>query len=805
MPGNSADLRTTGNGEGEIKMCSCITSCALMMATGLLDFAEIGPEEYRPLRRELRAFHPDECHQDCKDPAVLESFEKMQEELSAWAAGHPGFDALDLQREYYGILIRNFRPVLFKESPFYFEAGVNGGWIWKCPGKDVYRLAGDVLDHGQLIPLDVKSRFEERNKQRYSLACGPLVDSIHHLPPFRTIFTKGFRGVRAEVAEAIKACPEWDKLGRKELETALVGLDAIHAIQLKFKDEAERRLAAVRGSVGNGGGSDRDLQIARLERIVEAARRCPWDPPRTFFEGLNTLWFLREILGIVDGTTNFALGRPDAWLIDFYRKELAAGTLTEGAARDLVRRFMIHADCHHDGLIPVDSYDDHEAEIPITLGGCDGGGRPFCNALTMMFLEEHKRMKLVFPKLHVRFSSGSPKEYLEKIAEEVLAGHAVFAMFNDDITIPGFAKLGLPIEAARDYVCCGCWDGNVDSYTDVDTANYMSVIRVIEETIYQDAEAMARAQVRMDPIDNCTTYEEVERIIMRNFLRFFRDTVSDYTRYGRVNAQIFPHPVYTMCLAGGVESRRDTMDGGVAFRPRVMTLAFLANAVDSMCAIRKVVFEDRFCTLKELLSAVRSNWEGARAEAIRREVLKSPYWGDNSEASNGLMKKWIDTVSDDIDGLKNDQGGPFVLACWIYREFLFWGKMTKATPDGRYDGEQLAQGFAPSELRCRSCVADVFHALSSIDHSRLFASNANLMFGGEDLTPETFAGIFRVFADTGAHLLQPNCNDVATLREAQKHPERYQHLMVKVCGFSARFIALSPEWQEEVIRRHRLR
>lgn len=766
-------------------------------AIAIGNFAEIGPEEYRPLRRELRAFHPDECHQECKDVAVLASHRRMREELEEWARSNPGYDVLDLQREYYGILVRNFKPILFKESPFYFETGVNGGWVRgeKNPGRSVYNLACGTLDCGQFIPGDVKKRVGERYKQRYSLVCGPLVDAIHHLPPFRTVFEKGFKGVREDVAAALKTCPEWDKPGRKELETALAGLDAVHALQLAFAREARERLKwAVETE-----------ERKRLLRIAEAAERCPWEPPRTFFEGLNALWFLREILGIVDGTANFALGRPDAWLVGFYRQEMCEGTLSEDGARDLVRRFMIHADCHHDGFVPVESYDDHEAEIPITLGGCDKDGKPLCNELTMMFLEEHLRMKLVFPKLHVRFSAESPKEYLEKVAGQVLAGHAVFAMFNDDIAIPGFVRHGLPLEASRDYVCCGCWDGNVDSYTDVDAANYMSVIRVLEETIYQDKDAMARAQVRLDPIDDCASYEEVERIVLRNFLRFFRDVCSDYIRYGRANVNLFPHPVYTMCLKGGVESRRDTMDGGTAFRPRVMTLAFLANAVDSMCAIRKVVFEDRFCTLKEFLAAVRANWRGDRAGAIRREVLKSPYWGDNSAASNGLMKKWIDTVSDNIDGLKNDQGGPFVLACWIYREFLYWGETTKATPDGRYDGDRLAQGFAPSEYRNQGCIGDVFNALKSLDHSRLYASNANLMFGGEGLTKEMLAAVFQVFAGTGAHLLQPNCCDVETLRDAQLHPERHQDIMVKVCGFSARFVSLSKRWQDEVIERHRLK
>lgn len=788
-------MRTRGVALVALAFAQC-GGAGLSNSPPVVDFAEIGPVDYRPLRRELRAFHPAECHGKCKSEEVLASHEKMRAEVRAYADAHSDFDALDLRREYYGSLVRHFRPVLFRESPFYFEAGVNGGWAEAHnPARVVGWICRKFYQDQSLVPKSAFDRLYERRRQCYSLCCGPFVDDEHHLPPFRTIFAKGFKGVRDDVAEALKTCPADDPHGRKELETALAGLDAIHAVQLRFAAEAEKR----------ANGLVEGEEKKRLLRIVESAQRCPWEPPRNFYEGLNTFWFMREILALVDGIDNFSIGRGDAWLIDFYRHDLRSGALTEAEVRDLVRRFMIHAECHHDGMVPVRTYNDHEAEIPLTLGGCDADGKPLCNELTMMFLEEHQKMDLVFPKLHVRFSASSPKEYLEKIASMVLGGHAVFAMFNDDAAIPMFRKMGYPLDRARDYVCTGCWDGNVDSMTDVDCANYMSVIRVIEATIHRDEAAAAKVGLRLDPIDGAKSYDEVERIIFANFLRFLRDTCADYVRYGRANAKVFPHPVYSMCLDGGIETRRDTTDGGVRFRPRVMTLAFLANAVDSLCAIRKVVFEDRFCTLDEFLAAVRANWKGERAQAIRGEVLKAPYWGDNSPASNALMRKWIDTVADNLDGLKNDQGGPFVLACWIYREFLFWGKMTKATPDGRYDGEQLAQGFAPSELRCRSCVADVFHALSSIDHSRLFASNANLMFGGEDLTPETFAGIFRVFADTGAHLLQPNCNDVATLREAQKHPERYQHLMVKVCGFSARFIALSPEWQEEVIRRHRLR
>ena len=186
--------------------------------------------------------------------------------------------------------------------------------------------------------------------------------------------------------------------------------------------------------------------------------------------------------------------------------------------------------------------------------------------------------------------------------------------------------------------------------------------------------------------------------------------------------------------------------------------------------------------------------------------------------------RWLfESVARDLDGLLNEHGSPFVLAAWIYREFLFWGMNTKATPDGRHDGDRLAQGFAPSEYRCKEGATAVINAIGTIPHELLYASNANLTFDKLGMTPTLFAAVFRltfdklgmtptlfaavfrVFAEKGAHLLQPNCNSVEELLDAQAHPERHQNLMVKVCGFSARFVSLSKRFQDEVIARHRLR
>ena len=768
----------------------------------LPDFAEVGPEAYRPLRRELRKFYPEECHERMRDPAVSNSFARIWSDVETWFAAHPEADALDVRRENYRAIRRHYLPVLFRESPFYFESGAAGGYSVRevrgacSPGNVTRHLCTRFYHDRGFVPDEEFRVLSERSRQRYSYICGPFVDQIHNMPPFKSVLENGFGGMRAKVEKALADCPAGDREGRRYLEVMLEGFDTVHHIQLAFAREANRLMRQSNNQTIE--------QLNNLRRIADAAQRCPWEPPRTFFEGLNTLWFCREVFGYVDGLSCFSLGRPDAWLIDLYRKDLAAGTLTEEEGRDLVRRFLIQAECHHNGFRPVSGSVDHEMETPLTLGGCDAKGEPVWNELTQMFLAEHRKMDVVFPKLHLRYSKDSPAAYLETVAKLVLEGHCVFAMFNDDTHVAGFLKDGYPLERARDYEGVGCWEGSVSSSTDAQFANYTSVIKPFVAAIYRDPAAERRARVTIEPFEGCASTEELKRRALRNYLSYVRDLLASYARYGRFFSKVSPRPLYSACLDGCLERRRDEFDRGLRFQPRSLTLGFLANVVDSTCAIDKVVFRDRFCTLDEFLAAVRSNWAGARGEAIRAEALKAPYWGDNSSESNGLMKWWIDSISDGLADFAADPARPNKLACLIYREFLYWGAETPATPDGRRAGDRFAQGFAPSEYRCKSSVTDVFNAIGSLDHTRLWASNANLMFDGSGLTPETLAGVFRVYAKKGAHMLQPNCTDVATLLDAQKHPERHMDIIVKVCGFSARFVSLSPQWQREVIERHRL-
>ena len=789
---------------------------AAVMASGVLSYGGTAcaaepfrAADYAEFRKELRAFYPDwgQGSQDVvRDPRQAESYEVIGRELKAWCAAHPGFDALDVRRECYLAIRRHFVPFLFRESPFYFEAGVNGGWGGKRPARLVNGFCWRFYDEQNLVPKAAFDLLRNRQRENLTLSCGPFVDDMHHVPPMRRVLKLGFGGIRAEVAEALAKCPKNDTLGRKELETALVGLDTIHEIQLKFAEEARRRLAA-RGHAGNGGGASRDPEEMRLERIAASAAHCPWEPPRTFFEGLNTLWFVREILGYMDGVNIFALGRPDAWFIDFYRKEIEAGTLTEGEARELVAKFLITADCHYDGMKTLDSYNDHEAEIPLTLGGCDAAGRAVYNELTQMFLDAHFGCDCVYPKLHVRVGTNSPKAYLEHMGRMLCRGHAVFTVFNDDRLVKQFRDEGFAPEDARDYIGCGCWNGYIDSMQDVDGANYVSIVKLLALTIHRDPKVEAACRLDLDPIDDVKSFEELRETVYNNYVRFLRSIMGEYARFGRSSGKVFPHPTYTMCMVGGTASRRDTTDGGLTGRqrPKEITLGFIGNVVDSLLAIDKVCFRDKVCSVREFLDAVRANWQGERNQKLRLLAMSAPYWGDNSDASVDLMAYFMRRTHEDVRGFSTDMGGTYKLAIFTYREFMYWGAKTKATPDGRYHGDRLAQGFSPSEFRCKEGATAVMNAIGRLPNECLYECNANLTFDGSVMTPELMGDILYVFAQKGSHLMQPNCNSVEELLDAQKHPERHQDLIVRVCGFSARFISLSKRWQDEVIARHRLK
>ena len=466
--------------------------------------------DMKPLRAEIRALLPVQNYDEPRTPELKGCVDGIQKTLEDYVAVHPDYDALELYRLFYSHIAEEAPLYIYRNSPFYYEAGINGGWFVNRPARLIQKFTHKFID--EHVPRSVLDAQEGRGNQCYFLCCGFFTDEIHHIPAFQNIIANGFKYYHDKALAEIENCT--DDCERDFLKTAAEGLEAVHRLQLRFSEMATQILA----------NEELTAQQAKFMRMIaDSAARCPWEPPQTFYEALNTLWFAREILALVDGLAVFALGHVDAWLYRFYQADIQAGRLTEEEAYDLICRFLTVADCHYDGMAPVLNHNEHELEIPITLGGCDRDGKPVFNDITRMVLRAHKEQDVVFPKLHCRFDENSPHEYLATIAEMVCDSHCVFAMFNDSHNIPALVAAGIPLEWARTYIGTGCWDGNVDSITDVDTANYISVARCLEAAIYQDAELAAAADVHFRPLDDCPDFETLLNQFYGDFIAFLRD------------------------------------------------------------------------------------------------------------------------------------------------------------------------------------------------------------------------------------------------------------------------------------------
>ena len=739
-----------------------------------------------PLYQELRTFFGARGGIKCIDTARLERSRKCREYMDQFAAYHPEADSLDLRREIYRVLRKEFLPILFPDSPFYCEMGGNGGWNCSGLGFWLYEYGRKKIDDSN---PEASRLIEEANKQRFYY--GYFVDQAHNAPPIPNILKCGFKGIYEEALATLPKCRTDQE--RRYVSCVIEGLETVKVILGKYAEAARSKLE-------QGGLNKRQHRFMTM--IAESAPVAPWEPPRTFYEALNCCWFVREIMGEVDSLRTNALGRPDAWLIDYYRRDLAAGRLTEAEAYDLVYRFLLLGDTLYDHDSKVEVYSDHENEITFSLGGCDEQGNEVFNELTELFLRVHRENDMIYPKPHCRFSAASSPAYLRLITDDILAGRGVYTLDNDDCIIPALVKDGKSLADARDYCVTGCWDLVVLGREDNHGGNYFSLVRVLEATIHDSDENLAKLCFTFKRLDDAGSFEECYAILMENVRMVMNSCLSLKTTYGRLYPDAVPNPLNSGCSSDCLQKRKDFMAGGQRYNPHAISMCGFANFVDSLLAINELCFVRKICSVRELLAAVRNNWEGS--EELRSEVLKCSHWGDNRKETVELARRIYDDLYQEMQKYENARGGKYQLGIWIYREFRYWGEATKALPDGRRSGDIISQSLNPSHFRCHEPITTVLQCLGSLDLTRCAGNSVvNLVLDRSTITPETAEALVRTFARLNLQLLQLNCASQEELLEAQKHPEAHQNLIVRVCGFSAKFVALSPEWQQEVIHRSR--
>ena len=712
------------------------------------------------------------------------------------AAVSPEMSSYQRKLLQYTTIAQQCEPVLFKTSPFYHELGT---MIAHCDGCGNFHghlhAGGWNYDRFQHLFKDQNPElYDVRSKQGSNLLyliCGPYADTRQHfIFNCKPVYEGGLKSLYEKAQSQILEAQSVEE--RQFLHAASEGLLCLKLISEKFSLKAKERLALTTDAT----------EARNLTRIAESASRTPWEAPRTFYEALNMLAFIRTACGALEGIGYNTFGRPDLELLPYYEKDLSEGKLTKEEAYELIQAFLLTWDYHYDHDMKMVGYADHELENTYTIGGCDADGQPVWNDLTAMFLRATSEHKIIFPKIKVRYSIDSPKEYLDAANFDVINGTSSILYQNDDTSIPALVRSGISLEDARDYLVTGCWGlmpyGNLMD----DHGNYVNLLKAFEFSVHNRTDKMMECRLEFLPLDHSESFEDVYKRTVENCRILFRER-NRMTHEGKpIWPQVDPLPLTSSSMVGCLDTRTDLTAGGCKYHNEHYQLVGFPNIVDSLLAIKTLCFDQRKYTLADLLSAVRENWVGH--EAIRRDAIQCASWGDESEESCALAKRFNTDLFESLKTLKTLwPGGEIGLGHLTYTEIRFWAERTLATPDGRRDGEYFSQGLTPSRLHKIDSVTSVVNSLAEIDRTELSGNSVvNIILPSNRMTLANCEGFLRACSHTAMGSLQLNCTTKEQLLDAQKHPENYRDLIVRVCGFSARFTSLSAEWQQEVLSRN---
>ncbi len=746
---------------------------------------------YTKMRKELKSFYWE--GDDVRAKALADKIFKILDEKKT-----PDMSPVALKILQYGVIAEEFEPVIFKNCPYYFETSILtsccDGCGWAVKKGHHFRQANSWANmqnehlYKEHNP-ELHKKFAAQREELLYLVCGNYWDGQQHFNfNNRPILSGGLKSIY-EKAEAELKNAENDKQ-REFLRGIMSGMLAIKRMAERFSEKAEEMLES----------ETEPEYIENLKNIAETAKRVPWEAPRTLYEALNTLALMRKALGSLEGVGPNTFGRIDLDLYPFYKSDIEKGIITKDEAYDLIAKFIVMFDMHYDHDMLMAGYADHELENTYTLGGCDKDGNVVYNELTKMFLTANREEKVIFPKIKVRFSKNSPKEYLDDINLSVIKGTSTILYSNDDAVIPSLLRAGRPIGEAREYLISGCW--GIACYQEkFDHGAYFNLLKPFEFALHKLYDKIEKVGIPFKVFEETDSFEDIYGKILYNTEAMLRSR-NDIIRKGiGIRNSTVSHPIFSSTLENCIENRANFTDGGTKYYDDFLLMFGLPNIVDSLMAIKTLCFDKKLYTLSEMLTAVRNNWEGY--EDMQKAAIKCHGWGDGNDDSCAMAAKFNNDLFEICGKVEGTCGGKVHMGHLTYTEIRWWGEKTLATPDGRRNGEYFAQGLTPSRLKKIPSVTDVITSLRAIDRTTLAANsvvNIILPAGKTDLA--TCEAFLRSCADSAMESLQLNVVSKEQLLDAQKHPEQYPDLIVRVTGFSARFTALSEGWQAEVLSRN---
>ena len=663
------------------------------------------------------------------------------------------------------------------------------------------------------------------------------------------VLETGFEGIMEKAQKELDGCSVGDgNYARKShfLEAVILSCKAVIDYAGRYAKLAQEMAAQTSDPV----------RKQELFVIAENCSRVPAKGAQNFYEACQSFWFVQQLLQMESSGHSISPGRFDQYMYPYYKKDMEAGTITREFAQELMDCIWVKLNdlnkCRD--AASAEGFAGYSLFQNLIAGGQNKEGEDVTNDLSVMCIQASMHVHLPAPSLSVRVWNGSPHEFLIKAAELTRTGIGLPAYYNDEVIIPALQNRGLSLEDAREYNIIGCVEpqkaGKTEGWHD---AAFFNMCRPLELVFSNGMDKGEMVGIPTGDVTQMKTFDEFFDAYKKQMEYCISLLVNADNAIDVAHAERCPLPFLSCMIDDCLKEGKSVQEGGAVYNFTGLQGFGIANMADGLFAIRKLVYEDKKVSMKELKEALAWNYDkgldaqsaGDMTEMIMKAMQKA---GRNVDASTaeGLLKtfmgmkpgeqktqrfKEIHDMIDEVPKFGNDipevdyfarevaytyskplqkynnpRGGKFQAGLYPVSANVPLGGQTGATPDGRYAHTPVADGVSPSAGKDVKGPTAAATSVSRLDH--FIVSNGTLfnqkfhpsaLSGREGL--EKFVALIRGYFDQKGMHMQFNVVDRQTLLDAQEHPEKYKHLVVRVAGYSALFTTLSRSLQDDIIRR----
>jgi len=605
----------------------------------------------------------------------------------------------------------------------------------------------------------------------------------HIIIDYPRLLNTGLDNLVAELVQHVEQAPD-----NAFYQSALILLQAAQRHILRYATLAESLAETCQDNT----------RKQELARIAGVSRQISAHKPQDFYQACQLFWYMNIILQYESNASSLSLGRFDQYMLPFYQHSLSHGE-SPAFLKELLESLWVK--CNDIVLLRSTASARYFAGFPtgytILLGGLTDTGRSAVNVLSFLCLDAYQNICLPQPNLGVRVNELIDRPFLLKTAETIRLGTGIPQIFNDEVVVPAFLNRGVRLEDARDYAVVGCVELSIPGKTyGLHDIAMFNLLKVMELTLHENEGHAA------------ITYPEL--------VEHIRQKISHYVRLMAQGSNICdighrdwaPVPLLSSFIDGCLDSGRDITAGGARYNFSGVQGIGIANLSDSLHALKGMVFDQQRLTFDELLASLKENFASEEGRAIRARLInRFEKYGNDIDEVDLISADLLRFYCKEVEQYRNPRGGQFTPGSYTVSAHVPLGAVVGATPDGRYAGEQLADGgLSPMLGQDHQGPTAVLKSVSKLDNMLL--SNGTLL--NVKFTPSTLEGqqglnkladFLGAFTRLKLQHVQFNVVNAEQLREAQKRPQDFAGLVVRVAGYSAFFVELSKEIQDDIIGR----